>query len=145
LVNGYNHIRGDAKTTGYGSGGGALVNWQWSANWRLGVQLGCADLCAGNAEIGYRAYTFQYKNYKLPERAIYYIIGLGIHEVWLRFVAGVNALSERPAQPGLGVGFSVHAFAMGNLFLTYGINFYLVNEYMAYGLGQAFIGIAYRL
>jgi hypothetical protein len=145
LANGFNVIRGDATPLASGYGAGALVNWQWSADWRAGFQMGCAHVCAGNLEVGYRAHTFDYSRFRYPERAIYYIIGFGTKEVWLRFVTGINAVKDFSAQPGLGVGFSLHAFQVGNFHLAYGLNFYMVNQYMTFGLGQLFAALVFRL
>ncbi len=145
LGNVYDTIKSDGRPLAWGSGAGALVHWQWSADWRSGMQIGCISVCAGNLEIGYRAQTISYSRFRYPERLIYYIIGLGIHEVWLRFVTGINSVKNYDSQLGLGVGFSVHAFKIGDFFLSYGINFYIINEYMAFGLGQAFAALAFRL
>jgi hypothetical protein len=105
LANGFNVIRGDATPLASGYGAGALVNWQWSADWRAGFQMGCAHVCAGNLEVGYRAHTFDYSRFRYPERAIYYIIGFGTKEVWLRFVTGINAVKglQRAARPRRGL------------------------------------------
>jgi len=83
--------------------------------------------------------------FRNPDRVIYYILSLGTTEVWLRFVGGWNATRDYGSQGGLGVGFTLHALEIGDFFVAYGINFYFINEFMAFGLGQAFLSLAMRI
>ena len=141
----FNTVRNDATTIEYGTGGGAALAWQWHSHWRTDAGFAGGRGYAGNLGLSYRIFTMEYKRYPLSWQVVYAIVTLFSREYWAGIVCGMNRTENTGLQGGIGLGFSVSSIPFYNISFNYGLNAYLINSGGAFGLGQAFAGLIYRI